>query len=304
MYRRCRGKSRRRNSLEKYPPPTYIIPLKTGFRQARGIYGLKIAHFSDPHAGGGAEDWMAYFDKRWVGVFNYRFRRRFKHDLGKLEMAVKYVLDTRPDVAVCTGDLTSTGQPGEFERVLKILTPLRDSGIPFLYLPGNHDCYVKRPKCVAAVNRAVEFLANGGYRFADFPLARNIAGAEFMLVNCSRPSNLLCSWGFLSKADSRRIEEWCAAPKTGPRILLSHYPMTEPHPVLRIRHRLFGQKKVLELMKNGSIDLVLCGHVHKPYLRVDASGRGECCSGSVTRNGVMTEIEVSSSGFKFKTVEL
>ena len=39
---------------------------------------VKIIHFSDPHAGGPAEDWMAYFDKRWVGVFNYRFRRRFR----------------------------------------------------------------------------------------------------------------------------------------------------------------------------------------------------------------------------------
>ena len=44
---------------------------------------MKILHFSDPHAGGPAEDWMAYIDKRWVGVFNYRFRRQFRHDLTK-----------------------------------------------------------------------------------------------------------------------------------------------------------------------------------------------------------------------------
>lgn len=265
---------------------------------------MKIAHFSDPHSGGGAEDWMAYLDKRWVGVFNYRFRRRFKHDLKKLDDAVTYILDTRPDVAVCTGDLTSTGQPGEFERVLAILKPLHDSGIPFFYLPGNHDCYVRRRKCVAAVNRAVEYLSRGEYRLGDFPVVRKVAGTEFCLVNCSRPSNLFCSWGFMSKEDSSKIEKWCATPKTAPRILLSHYPMTEDHPLLRVRHRLFGQQKVLELMKNGSIDLVLCGHVHQPYLRVDASGRGECCSGSVTRNGVMTEIEVTSSGCSFKTVAL
>ena len=39
---------------------------------------MKIIHFSDPHAGGPAEDWLAYVDKRWVGVFNYRFRRQFR----------------------------------------------------------------------------------------------------------------------------------------------------------------------------------------------------------------------------------
>ena len=266
---------------------------------------MKIVHFSDPHAGGGAEDWRAYFDKRWVGVFNYRFRRRFKHDLGRLEKAVDHILASRPDVAVCTGDLTSTGQPGEFARVLEILEPLRRSDIPLLYMPGNHDCYVKVPKCVDAVNAAVEHLSRGEYKFADMPLVREYNGVEFALVNCCRPSNLLCSWGFLDKADSEYVEKWCASPKTKPRILLSHYPMTEDHPLLRIRHRLFGQKKILGLMQSRAIDLVLCGHVHKPYLKVDADGRGECCAGSVTRNGSMIEIEMAPDGSAaFRRIEL
>ena len=85
---------------------------------------MKIIHFSDSHAGGPAEDWLAYLDKRWVGVFNYRFRRRFRHDQGKLQKAVEYILDTRPDVAVCTGDLTSTGQPGEFAQIREVMKPL------------------------------------------------------------------------------------------------------------------------------------------------------------------------------------
>ena len=126
---------------------------------------MKIVHFSDPHAGGSAEDWLAYFDKRWVGVFNYRFRRRFRHDLKLLEKAVAYILQERPDVAVCTGDLTSTGQPGEFQRTLEILEPLRKSGIPLIYLPGNHDCYVKRPKCVNAMKDAVRLLNGDDYCF-------------------------------------------------------------------------------------------------------------------------------------------
>ena len=71
---------------------------------------MKIIHFSDPHAGGPAEDWLAYVDKRWVGVFNYRFRRQFRHDMSKLKKAVDYILDVKPDVAVCTGDLTRCGR--------------------------------------------------------------------------------------------------------------------------------------------------------------------------------------------------
>ena len=267
---------------------------------------MKIVHFSDPHAGGSAEDWMAYLDKRWVGVFNYRFRRRFRHDLSLLAKAVDYILSVKPDVAVCTGDLTSTGQPGEFERTLAILEPLVKSQIPLIYLPGNHDCYVKRPKCVAAMKNAVSYLNGEAYGFDSLPQVRQVGDVDFLMLNTSRPSNLLCSWGFVSNEDDLWIEKVCKSEKVRPRILVTHYPMFEDHPVLRMRHRLFGQKNILKFMQENKIDLSLCGHVHKPYCRVDASGRGENCAGSVTRNGVLSCIEYdpASGEFEFESIDL
>ena len=267
---------------------------------------MKIVHFSDPHAGGPAEDWMAYLDKRWVGVFNYRFRRRFRHDLKLLERAVEYILDVRPDVAVCTGDLTSTGQPGEFEKSLAILKPLKESGIPLIYMPGNHDCYVRRAKCVKAMKEAVAYLNGSEYAFDTLPQVRTVGSVDFLMLNTSRPSNLLCSWGFVSKADDDWVQKVCAQEKVRPRILVSHYPMLEDHPILRMRHRLFGQKNILRLKSEGIIDLSLCGHVHKPYCRVDAAGRGENCAGSVTRNGVISEIiyDEASGIFSFESIDL
>ena len=267
---------------------------------------MKIVHFSDPHAGGGAEDWLAYFDKRWVGVFNYTFRRRFRFDLKKLEAMVRYVIQNPVDLAVCTGDLTSTGQPGEFETVRKILQPLRDSGIPVIYTPGNHDCYVKRTKCVRAMEEMVEYLSCGRYTFQDMPTVLSFGKCDFILLNTSRPSNLLCSWGFVSREDSSFIEQICSKPKTRPRILVGHYPLLEEHPVLRVRHRLFGQKKLVELLHNGAIDLSLCGHVHRPVLKVDANGRGENISGSITCNGSCSLIEYlpENDRFVFKRIEV
>ena len=267
---------------------------------------MKIIHFSDPHGGGAAEDWMAYFDKRWVGVFNYRFRRRFRHDLSKLQKAVNYILDVKPDVAVCTGDLTSAGQPGEFARVLEILKPLCNSGIPLIYTPGNHDCYVRRPWCVKAVRDAVEYLSNGRYTFDDMPCKFRFSGVEFLVVNTSAPSNLLCSWGFLTGKSRDFILEACESESQTPKVLVTHYPMIEEHPVLRMRHRLFGQKEVLKLMEEKKLDLVLCGHVHKPSLKIDELGRGECIAGSVSRNGSMMDIEYDSASreFKFRTIGL
>lgn len=267
---------------------------------------MRIVHFSDPHGGGPAEDWMAYFDKRWVGVFNYAFRRKFRHDLSKLARAVEYILDTRPDAAVCTGDLTSAGQPGEFAKVLKILEPLKNSDIPLIYTPGNHDCYVRRPKCVNAMHDAVAALAQGKYVYSDMPCKLHIAGVDFLVINTSAPSNLLCSWGFLRQREERFILDNCSDEHSAPRIVVSHYPMTEDHPLLRIRHRLFGQKKVLQAMQDGSLDLVLCGHVHKPYLKVDSCGRGECCAGSVSSNSAMIEIfcDPATRNFTFQSVAL
>lgn len=267
---------------------------------------MRIIHFSDPHAGGPAEDFLAYLDKRWVGVFNYTFQRRFRYNLKRLGHAVDYIVSTRPDVAVCTGDLTSSGQPGEFAKVVELLKPIGEAKIPLLYLPGNHDCYVKRPKCVAAVRQAVHTLTQGREEFADFPLVRDFGEVEFFLVNTSRPSALLFSGGYLSKADSAAIEKWCEAPHLKPRILLSHYPITEDHPILRFRHRLYGQKRAAELLAKREIDLMLCGHIHRPYRKVDATGRGECCAGSVTLNGTMTEIDYDpeTRNFTYNAVKI
>ena len=267
---------------------------------------MKIIHFSDPHGGGPAEDWMAYFDKRWVGVFNYRFRRRFRHDLSKLQNAVDYILDVKPDVAVCTGDLTSAGQPGEFARVLEILKPLRDSDIPLIYTPGNHDCYVRRPWCVKAVKDAVEYLSKGRYTFDDMPQCLNFGGVDFLVVNTSAPSNLLCSWGFLTAKNRDFVVDHCERVSDVPKIMVTHYPVYEEYPILRMRHRLFGQKEIVRLLAEKKLDLLLCGHVHKPSLKIDGSGRGECIAGSVSRNGSMMEIDYDPAGnrFTFRTVGL
>ena len=267
---------------------------------------MKIIHFSDPHAGGPAEDWRAYCDKRWVGVFNYRFRRRFVFNIDRLQRAVSYILDTKPDVAVCTGDLTSTGQPGEFAKVASILEPLRDSNIPVLFVPGNHDYYVKRGKCVSAMREILVWFTRGRYSFDDLPLAIDFGECEFVLINTSYPSNLLCSWGFIKAATRTFLLEHCSAEKSKPRILISHYPLIEDHPILRTRHRLFGQKEIVAMLADGRLDLSLCGHVHRPYKKVDERGRGESCAGSITRNGAFSEIEYNQTSdiFTFKEILL
>lgn len=266
---------------------------------------IRIWHFSDPHAGGGAEDMMAFLDKRWVGAFNYRFRRRFQHDMGGLRSFVTAALTERPDVLICTGDLTSTGQAGEFAQTLRLLKPLVRAKIPMIFVPGNHDYYVTRRRCTDAM-RSVFRRLNGavGFTFDDLPQKRTLFGLDFLAVNECWPSNLISSCGYLKKDSQDFIVSECDRPKERPRILVGHYPLIEDHPWLRIRHRLWGQGRILPLLRTGRLDLSLCGHVHHPYARLNLRGQGEICAGSVTRNHCFAEIRYTQETGCFLTRHL
>ena len=88
--------------------------------------------------------------------------------------------------------------------------------------------------------------------------------------------------------------------------MVAHYPLIDPHPILRVRHRLFGEKRALKLLNEKKIDLMLAGHVHSPRLTLDDTGRGECVAGSVTRNSIMFEInyDEEKKTFSFTEVKL
>lgn len=265
---------------------------------------MKIAHFSDPHLGAPTDDWTALFDKRWVGLFNYKFRRSYQHDPKYLERAVNYILENDFDVVVCTGDLTNTGQPNEFETVKKIMQKLVDSKIPVIYTPGNHDCYVSRPHCVKAVREMFKYVNSCDYELDELPVVRHINGIDFIIFNNSRPTTLIFSGAWVTKKDSDWIKNFCSQEKKYPRVLVNHYPIIEKHTLLRMRHCLYGQSEILKLLESGSIDLSICGHRHFYYTKCDETGRGEICSGSVTKNALMSEIDFNDNMFNFKKIYL
>ncbi len=249
---------------------------------------MKILHFSDSHAGAPAEEWSAYLDKRWVGIFNYWFRRRFQHNQKVLSKAVSMMLESGADLFICSGDITSTGQPSEFKIALDILRPLAETR-KLLYIPGNHDFYVFDTKCNAAMRDAFAELNGGRFSISDLPIRIPFPECDIIAVNESWPSNLISSCGYLMKRDSDAIARMVET-KTRPVILAGHYPLIEEKPIMRIRHRLWGQEKLLDMLRRGAIDISLCGHVHKPYsIGTGEGGRGEYCAGSVTKMAVLSE---------------
>ena len=261
---------------------------------------MKIIHISDSHECSRPGSVSAYFDKRIVGFFNYAFRRRFLHDQGQLSKAVGHVLEEKPDVVVCTGDITSTGQPAEFAKALERLEPLYTSaGMLFLYVPGNHDAYVSNGPCRRALEDAFFKLNGERWRLDDLPVKIEKGGVEFYLVNECRPTNIFLSSGYFRAEDGVKLSQWCRSGQGVPRVLVGHFPVRKKNGIMDMRRSLRNQQVVRGLLLSGAIDLSLCGHVHAPFADLDGAGRGEICAGSVTAGGHLAEIEYSAGDDRF-----
>lgn len=266
---------------------------------------MKIFHFSDTHAGAPLSDWSALFDKRIAGFANYYFRRKHQHRQEVLSEFVEYALKEKPDVVICTGDITSTGQPDEFEKALGILDPLlRNPQIRFLYVPGNHDSYVWNEKCGNALRSSFLKLNGGNISLESLPLKLEIGGLNFVLVNESGPTSIMSSCGYLNSATSKKVIAICEEKTPSPIVLVGHFPVNERHPLLRLRKRLWGRKEVLKLLRSGGIKLSLCGHVHEPYKLVDDKGYGEICAGSLTKYKSAMEIDYDAASLTFQSREI
>jgi DNA repair exonuclease SbcCD nuclease subunit len=256
---------------------------------------MRIIHFSDTHEAGTPESAKAFFDKRLVGFLNCKLARGRLHSQALLELAVARFLELKPELLLCTGDLTTSGQPGEFKRALKRLKPLLDSGAPLLYLPGNHDAYVRDAICRKALEAAFETLNRGRFKLEDMPAAFDIGCVRMMAVDCARPTLPFLSCGFMDAESSAFVRAECEASREAGRpfrLLAGHFPLLERHPWRRIRHKLYGHDAVARLLKTKALDLSLCGHVHKPYALLDGDGRGEICAGSLTRYGSYSVLEL------------
>ncbi len=267
---------------------------------------MRITHFSDTHERGFPESLGAFFDKRLFGALNCLLSRGRLHHPELLEKAVELIVAGKPDLVVCAGDLTTSGQPGEFKRALARLEPLLKSGIPVLYVPGNHDSYVKDKACRLALEETFETVNGGRLKLGSLPAAFDLGGCRFIVVDCALPTMPMLSSGCMSLETAGFVKSECAKPKTSPRVVVGHFPLLERHPLKRIRHKLYGHSEVAALLKSGSIDLSLCGHVHSHYALLDSNGRGEICAGSLTRYACFSELEIdpASGSVSHRSVQM
>jgi Icc protein len=183
---------------------------------------LTIAHISDLHCGG----------------------PHFVPNL--LQRAISEVNDLRPDIVICSGDLTSFGFKQEYAEAKRYLGSLACGSV--VVIPGNHDS------------------RNVGYvHFEELFGERNSVlhrdGVTVVAVDSSEPD---LDHGQIGRGRYAWIEEQFAAP-ADLRIFVLHHHLLPVPGTGRERNIVYDAGDLIECLQHAGVDLVLSGHKHVPY---------------------------------------
>jgi 3',5'-cyclic AMP phosphodiesterase CpdA len=256
---------------------------------------MRIVHLSDLHVARFPRSAHALLDKRLLGTANYLVRRAHLFHPEYWPRALDWIARLRPELILCTGDVTCVGSPEEHEAAVAMLEPLRAQfSRRFLFVPGNHDAYVGAGDCRAALERTFRHLNGERWGLADLPLEWRVGGLSLLLLDAARPMPCLLSSGVLSADALAWLDERVSRPREEGecRVLICHFPLlAEDGRPLPRRRRMEGADAVLEHLQQGRFDVVLSGHVHKPFARWRQDGRGEVCAGSLTLNGCFNVLD-------------
>jgi 3',5'-cyclic AMP phosphodiesterase CpdA len=265
---------------------------------------MRIVHMSDFHVARIPRSPGALVDKRVLGTLNYFLRRARLFRPEYWDRARERIARLKPEMVLYTGDLTCVGSPEEHRAGMAMLEPLRQQyGDRFLYLPGNHDAYVRARDCRAALEQTFRHLNGGRWQLSDLPLEWRLSGLSFLVLDAARPMACLFSTGAVPPAAQAWLDRRVSAPRAEGecRVLVCHFPLRgeDGRPLPRHR-RLQGADALYEHLCQGRLDLALSGHVHKPFARWRADGRGEVCAGSLTLGGCFSVLDWLPGTHRFR----
>src|SRR4029450_4319707 len=163
-----------------------------------------------------------------------------------LERAIIEVNDLKPDVVVCSGDLTTHGFRQEYAEAAAYLQRLECQAL--VVIPGNHDS------------------RNVGYvhfedLFGERNSVLNVGRTTIVAVDSSEPD---LDNGQVGRGRYRMIEEaFAGAPDLG--IFVLHHHLLPVPGTGRERNIVNDAGDTLETLQRAEVDLVLAGHKHVPY---------------------------------------
>jgi 3',5'-cyclic-AMP phosphodiesterase len=163
-----------------------------------------------------------------------------------LERAISEINDLRPDVVICSGDLTTMGFKEEYAQAKAYLDRIACEQL--VVIPGNHDS------------------RNVGYvhfeeHFGERNSVLRVKDVTIVAVDSTEPD---LDHGQIGRGRYRWIEEQFAQP-AGLRVFVLHHHLLPVPGTGRERNVVYDAGDALEALQRAGVDLVLSGHKHVPY---------------------------------------
>jgi len=164
-----------------------------------------------------------------------------------LARAIAEINDLKPDVVVCSGDLTTFGFKEEYIQARRFLDRIDCDEL--VVVPGNHDS------------------RNVGYVHFEELFGRRSSvlrkgGATVVAVDSTEPD---LDHGQIGRGRYAWIEEAFAAEPADLRVFVLHHHLLPIPGTGRERNIVYDAGDVLELLQRAGVQLVLSGHKHVPY---------------------------------------
>src|SRR4029078_78593 len=155
--------------------------------------------------------------------------------------------ELKPDVVVCSGDLTTFGFRHEYLTAREYVDRIDCDAL--VVVPGNYDS------------------RNGGYvHFEEMFGSRNSVlrkgPVSIVAVDSSEP---YLDHGQIGRGRYRWIEEQCTAEPAEMKIFVLHHHLLPVPGTGRERNVVYDAGDAIECLQRAGVDLVLSGHKHVPY---------------------------------------
>lgn len=206
--------------------------------------------------------------KRLLGQTNLWFNRRkvFRHE--RLKELVRKAIDLKPDLVLCSGDLTTTALRSEFELAKRYLAPLAEVA-PLVAVPGNHDKYTFSAARTRRIHHTLP-----GWVPADFPHDRPInAGWDLLALDAAIP-RVKDAVGRIGAEQLEAVAEYLRQRDTSRGlVVLCHYPCVVPPGIHEhASHRLADAPALRRLFEDHDARVVyIHGHIHRPWYVLPAT---------------------------------
>ena len=181
-----------------------------------------------------------------------------RSDKSVVEGLFREMLAIRPDLVIISGDLTQRAHKSEFAEAHLFLERLKENGLRYFVIPGNHD--------IAPLYRPMERLLNP-YKDYREHISQNTesfySDDEIAIASINTVNRLTIESGSVAPEQLEAVHEWFSRfPETIVKIVVTHHPLhRNPRKFFRkpARH---ARGALMNLTFSG-VDAYLSGHLHR-----------------------------------------